>query len=312
MQKQCEDNFYTTFSSALMLQDYHDTQAKNSRWYRCQVNELQVEPLDSKSPLYSDITKFAAGVTQDAVTDTAENLGIAIRVDGQYYPVRMTAYKSLLDRAKIGGTALPKLSRKVLAEVLNECLHLFSSEALLLIRDEKVSAVHSGDSSDYSVLPINELLAVLTKKLDERFPGNEFESGYSDHSVSSAAWILPNQREELIGTYRYTLGFGDSSEKNHMVGEFLEKIGNKKSAIIVEAVAQYLESHPEINMDCRRIQVKIKPDISWAELEEKIRSIIDEKISVAQASGGLENTGSQPIIADADIDEMLHNLDLFD
>lgn len=90
------------------------------------------------------------------------------------------------------------------------------------------------------------------------------------------------------------------------------KIGNKKSAIIVEAVAQYLESHPEINMDCRRIQVKIKPDISWAELEEKIRSIIDEKISVAQASGGLENTGSQPIIADADIDEMLHNLDLFD
>ena len=71
------------------------------------------------------------------------------------------------------------------------------------------------------------------------------------------------------GKYRYTLGFGDSSEKNHMVGEFLEKIGNKKSAIIVEAVAQYLESHPEINMDCRRIQVKIKPDISWAELEEK-------------------------------------------
>lgn len=114
------------------------------------------------------------------------------------------------------------------------------------------------------------------------------------------------------GKYRYTLGFGDSSEKNHMVGEFLEKIGNKKSVIIVEAVAQYLESHPEINMDCRRIQVKIKPDISWAELEEKIRSIIDEKISVAQASGGLENTGSQPIIADADIDEMLHNLDLFD
>lgn len=50
MQKQCEDNFYTTFSSALMLQDYHDTQAKNSRWYRCYVNELQVEPLDSNSP----------------------------------------------------------------------------------------------------------------------------------------------------------------------------------------------------------------------------------------------------------------------
>lgn len=112
------------------------------------------------------------------------------------------------------------------------------------------------------------------------------------------------------GKYRYTLGFGDSSEKNHIVGEFLEKIGNKKSAIIVEALAQYLESHPELNMDCRKIQVKIKPDFSWDELEDKIRSIIDEKIS--QVSGGLENNGSQTIIADADIDEMLHNLDLFD
>lgn len=201
MQKQCEDNFYTTFSSALMLQDYHETQAKNSRWHRCQVKELQVEPLDSKSPLFSDLTKFAVGVTQDAIEDTASNLGIAIRVDGQYYPVRTTAYKSLLDRAKIGGTALPKLSRKALADVLNECLHLFSADALLLIRDEKVSAVHSGDSSDYSVLPMDELLTVLRKKLDERFPGNNFESGYSDHSISSAAWSLPNQKEELIGAY---------------------------------------------------------------------------------------------------------------
>ena len=28
-----------------------------------------------------------------------------MRVNGELYPVRMTAYKSLLDRAKIGGTA---------------------------------------------------------------------------------------------------------------------------------------------------------------------------------------------------------------
>lgn len=112
MQKQCEDNFYTTFSSALMLQDYHDTQAKNSRWYRCYVNELQVEPLDSNSPLYSDITKFAAGVTQDAVTDTVENLGIAIRVDGQYYPVRMTAYKMPFGQGKNQWNRTPETQQK--------------------------------------------------------------------------------------------------------------------------------------------------------------------------------------------------------
>lgn len=74
---------------------------------------------------------------------------------------------------------MPKLGRDVLANVLNACLQLFPAEALLLIRDEKVSAVHSGDSVDYSILPINELLATLKDKLDDRFPGAEFE-----------AWIL--------------------------------------------------------------------------------------------------------------------------
>ena len=124
-----------------------------------------------------------------------------MRVDGSYYPVRSTAYKSLLDRAKISGSALSKLSRQRLASVLNDCLELYSSETLLLIRDEKISAAHSGDSMDYSVLPIDELLKVLTKKLDDRFPGSMFQGGYRDHSLSSASWTMPGQKEDLLGAY---------------------------------------------------------------------------------------------------------------
>ena len=116
-------------------------------------------------------------------------------------PVRSTAYKSLLDRAKISGSALPKLSRQRLASVLNDCLELYSSETLLLIRDEKISAAHSGDSMDYSVLPIDELLKVLTKKLDDRFPGSMFQGGYRNHSLSSASWTMPGQKEDLLGAY---------------------------------------------------------------------------------------------------------------
>ena len=133
--------------------------------------------------------------------DTAENLGLALRIDGELYPLRDTAYKSLLDRAKIGGTALPKLERGVLAQTLNACLKLYSSEALALIRDEKVAAVHSGDQKDYSVLSIDALLQALKLKLDARFPDNEFEQGYSDHSISSASWRLPKQKDGLLGVY---------------------------------------------------------------------------------------------------------------
>ena len=205
MQKPCQDSYYTLFSSYPTLLDYHEEQAKNSRWIRCKVADLQVEPLGESSPLIGNLSAFAVGTSQEAVKDTAENLGLAMRVNGELYPVRMTAYKSLLDRAKIGGTALPKLSREVLAEVLNECLKLYSADALLLIRDEKISAVHSGDEVDYSALPIDELLKALQAKLDARFSGNEFESGYCDHSLVSASWRMPDQKEDLLGTYAKVL-----------------------------------------------------------------------------------------------------------
>lgn len=177
MHETCYDSYHTTFGTYAAMLDYHQEQAVKSQWTRVPVRDLEVEPLSKTSPLYGVSGAFAAETSKEAVEDTAANLGLALRVNGQLYPVRDTAYKSLLDRAKIGGTALPKLSREVLAEVLNACLKLFGAEALVLVRDEKVTAVHSGDPSDYSVLPIDTLLETLQDKLDTRFTGNQFEGG---------------------------------------------------------------------------------------------------------------------------------------
>ena len=69
------------------------------------------------------------------------------------------------------------------------------------MRGEKISAVHSGDEKDYSVLPIDELLQRLQENLDTRFEGNQFESGYTSHSLTSAFWKLPNQKKDLLGKY---------------------------------------------------------------------------------------------------------------
>lgn len=205
MQNVCMDSYYTTFDSYHQMLDYHRNQSANSRWQRSRVSDLEVAPLDKGSSLTGKLGIFAPETSQEAVDDTANNLGLAIMVDHQYYPVRNTAYKSLLDRAKIGGTALPKLSRTDLASVLNACLRLYHAEALLLLRDEKVAAVHSGDEMDYSVLPVDGLLEVLQKKLDERFPGNVFGAGYCDHSLVSASWSMPGQKEELLEDYKKTL-----------------------------------------------------------------------------------------------------------
>ena len=197
--------------------NYHEMQSQTSLWTRCPVKDLYVEPLNLASSLAAE-DGFAPGISKEAVYDTMENLGLAIRVNGAYYPVRETAYRSLLGRAKIGGTALPKLEKQKLADVLNNCLQLFKRDALVLVRDEKVSAVHSGDDADYSVLPIDELLKTLQMKLDARFPGNVFKEGYSDHSVTSAMWELPDQKKDLLGTYAKMLSaMGRSAEADKMV-----------------------------------------------------------------------------------------------
>lgn len=205
MQKTCEDNYSTTFLTYEDMQHYHEMLTYQTRWYKCKVHDLHIESLDTASPLYSDLSAFAPGVSREAVEDTSKNLGLAMQVEGKMYPIRMTAYKTLLDRAKIGGTVLPKLSREKLARTLNDCLEVYGSDALLLIRNEKVSAAHSGDPTDYSILPMDELLQTLHKKLEERFPGNNFFSGYCDHALTSASWTMPDQKEELLGTYEKLL-----------------------------------------------------------------------------------------------------------
>ena len=184
MVKSCCDSYHTQFSDFSTMLSYHEQVRKSSLWERTEVKKLQVAALDKTSPLYQDTDSFDPSVSRDAVEDTAENLKLAIKLRDKFFPLRDTAYKSLLDRAKIGGSALPKLSREKLADVINSCLALHKDSALLLIRDEKVSAAHSGDSRDYSVLEIDQLLDGLRAR---------WMSVSREINFLPAMWITPLQ-----------------------------------------------------------------------------------------------------------------------
>ena len=202
MQNQFCDGYSVGFGTFDEMRSYHEELSRESLWLRCAVRELRVMPVTSESaPWYG----YAPCVSEDAVADTAQNLGLAVHVCGEAYPLRQTAWKSLLDRAKLSGSVLPKLSREKLADILNECFKLHSSDALALVRCEKVSALQSGDEADYSVLPIDELLSTVSAKLSERFPGRVFISGYTDHALTGAEWTMPGQRDELLKTYEAML-----------------------------------------------------------------------------------------------------------
>lgn len=218
MQNQFCDGYSMSFDALGDMLTYHEELSRESRWLRCSVKELRIMPVTSESaPWYG----YSPCVSEDAVADTAQNLGLAVRVCGEAYPLRATAWKSLLDRAKLSGSALPKLSRDKLADTLNECLKLHSSDALALVRCEKVSALHSGDGLDYSVLPIDALLAAICLKLDERFPGSVFSHGYTDHALTSAEWTMPAQRGELLKTYEAMLA---AQGKGAMAARFMPGI----------------------------------------------------------------------------------------
>lgn len=109
MQKPCLDSYSTQFLDIAHMLDYHERLHEASRWERCNVSSLCVKPLDKGSPLLSDMSAFAPFVTQEAIQDTAEQMGLALNSTAGLIPVRNTAGKSLMDRAKISGSVLRKL-----------------------------------------------------------------------------------------------------------------------------------------------------------------------------------------------------------
>ena len=47
------------------------------------------------------------------------------------------------------------------------------------------------------------------------------------------------------GRYRFTLQFAMDSEENVRAGELLERLGNKKSRVVVAALNALADDHPE-------------------------------------------------------------------
>ena len=92
------------------------------------------------------------------------------------------------------------------------------------------------------------------------------------------------------GKYRFSLQFKADSNANIAAGELLERLGNRKSAVVVAALNDYISVHPEIAAGATRISVRIESEVKRESLEEMIRALIDEKIAagvqILNVSGG--------------------------
>lgn len=111
--------------------------------------------------------------------------------------------------------------------------------------------------------------------------------------------------------YRFSLQFAADSQSRIRAGEFLERSGNKKSAVIVQALNEYIQRHPELENNTLRLYIEEETSLHRDRLESLIRNIVHEQLSCIDFSAKAEECISVPDALDEDISQMLSNLDLF-
>lgn len=195
------DAFETRFASPKEMLDFLAERAKAATWIRKPTRSLRLVPISQEAAHMED---SSGSDWEDILKDTEKNTQLALKVRGETYPVRDCAIKTILDRAGISGAGLRKLEKSNYAKVVNYCLKVAKGDALIKIADGKVSAVHGGDSHDYSILDMRAVFETTMQYLDANFKGSSYMegSGAFDHNVTKAE---ANQqiRETLnLGQYR--------------------------------------------------------------------------------------------------------------
>ena len=179
------DNFSRSFSESGEFFQFLSARQARSKWMTAPSKELRFEPVERGSTLgnlYMQI--YDHNGDADVLEDTMENTSLLLKVDGKDYPVRSCALKTVLERARISGHALNKVSKSVFAEILNYCMGVASGDSLIKVADEKVSAVHGGDPKDYTVMEMLPLFKATNDFLDREYPGNRFMTAHFDHSIA--------------------------------------------------------------------------------------------------------------------------------
>ncbi len=114
------------------------------------------------------------------------------------------------------------------------------------------------------------------------------------------------------GKYRFSLQFGAETEEQQSVGELLERLGNRKSAVVVAAVSDYILAHPELQSQNSKIEVRITSGMTQEKIEQLLQAMVDKRLASLQAAGTNPGEGDRPSEASPDdVDTMLDNLDLF-
>ena len=108
--------------------------------------------------------------------------------------------------------------------------------------------------------------------------------------------------------YKVTLQFPARTAEQRQAGEFLERLGSKKSRVVVQALTDYLQKHP----DLLEVGGTIHVDATTGLSRDEVRVIIREELARGNYAPSSEES-DVPAGADQKniVDSMLDNLGLF-
>ena len=199
------DEFYKGFFREGDFLAFIEEREENSDWEKVKSSELRFYPIADGHRASSMLEEKLREKGKECVfKDTMEHTRLILKVRDELYPIRSCAIKTILERARVSGNALNKVQKTELAQILNYCMKVAGGDALLRFCEDKISAVHGGDASDYAVLKTPELFRRTVEYLQDNFSGYTFAGASYDHSIVTAVWSLDNE-EALLKEYKESL-----------------------------------------------------------------------------------------------------------
>ena len=109
--------------------------------------------------------------------------------------------------------------------------------------------------------------------------------------------------------YRFTLQFPNRTESQVTVGELLERSGSKKSRLVVEAVAEYIERHTDTLTTAKGVinieATPAPPVIPKKEIEYICKAILEKMLADRNVSLAPENS---TVVVNTAVSSMLDNM----
>lgn len=158
--------------------------------------------LDGKTRM----VKFASGeeAYADSMYEPSEGYygtSQMMYVNGQLYPVGMSAISGLAKRAGLNAEGWEKMQKnnpKGLSEIFDRLFAETKGNLTVLIQDDKVRAVNSGS---YAACPYSTVLRALKEWSMNEYPDIRFEKAFVCHDYTQWQFDMSSYTQDVLGAY---------------------------------------------------------------------------------------------------------------